>query len=594
MIPCTLVERILYTYHDTIANCHGGVDATLEKCRRKFYFYKMKNEFKLYIAACLTCNRNKQPTAFLKAPLKPIVYSEFGQAIAIDHLEPSKKATARGVVAMLTIVDMYSNYLVCVPVKSLNTDISIKVVLEHWLLKHGMPEVILHDLGKAFTSGIFQAVMKIFDIKDTRTTSYHSQCNGRAESQNRRINIAMRVSLSDEQWKDYDLWIKYIVFTLNSLASTRTGYSANFLVFGRELRMPRDLFLKDDDRLEKIRSDITENDYKKLQVYSLYKQISEVTRKVRDNAQKRAMYMCKQYDKHVRGPYFNKGDLCFLLINAPKHKYADKWAGPYLITEKLSDWNYIVDVKGVKKVVSISKMKAYKPNKYSQLNAEGMHGKIPKDNNKCYQKLNTRKRQESSDSSDDENWIITVGDPQLRKCTRNNPTRTSRGAKVAGKTYTDDSVQEFQPRSGVPQTIDQREEIISRPADHTAEEINETPSDLDTSGLSDQDFLDAREALNEANMTREHVSSSRSSQSRDFGNIDNQNIVLSDIQRHEKEMGLKNPISNATAGGLSRSSTIHDLPRSSTSYNLRPRPKKVKKFGSPVSALKKLTKSKKR
>ena len=45
VIPSTLIERILYMHHDK--SFHSGVETALELCRRKFYFYKMKQEFKL-------------------------------------------------------------------------------------------------------------------------------------------------------------------------------------------------------------------------------------------------------------------------------------------------------------------------------------------------------------------------------------------------------------------------------------------------------------------------------------------------------------------------------------------------------------------
>ena len=564
VVPCTLIERIVYTYHDTLASCHSGLDVSLEQCKKKFYFYKMANEFRLYIAACLTCNRNKQPSAYLKAPLKPIVYSQFGQGIAIDHLEPSKKATPRGTIALLTIVDMYSNYLVCVPVRSINTEESIKVVMHHWILKHGFPEAILHDLGKSFTSGLFQAAMKMFGIKDTKTTPYFSSCNGRAEAMNKRVNTSMRVSLHDNQWKDYDLWINYIVFTLNSLMSTRTGYSANFLVYGRELRMPRDLFLKQDDRLERIRSDITETDYKKLQAYNLYRQIADVTRKVRDNSEKRAMLMKKQYDKKVKGPFFKEGDLCFLLVNAPVHKYADRWRGPYLIVEKINDWNYILDINGVKKLVSISKMKSYKPNKYSQITAKSAHNrmstneKLPKNTQKSETKTKQKLRK-PSDSSDDENWFITVERPRTR-CEEKNTS------------------------------------VVPVADLGTNQNSDEETSHIDTSGISDSDAL---EALEDANKSWEQATSSNNPRSNTFDSIEQRRITLSDIERHEREK-LKNFGTNSSVGDLKRSSTISDLPTRSdvptpsSRYNLRPRTKKATKLKSPISAFKRLSKRKKK
>ena len=607
VVPCTLIERIVYSYHDTVANCHSGPDVSLEQCRRQFYFYKMANEFRLYIAACLTCNRNKQAAATLRAPLKPIVYSHFGQGIAIDHLEPSKKATSRGIVALLTIVDMYSNYLVCVPVRSMNTEESIKVVINHWILKHGYPEAILHDLGSAFTSGLFQAVMKTFGIKDTKTTGYFSQCNGRAEAMNKRINTAMRVSLHDNQWRDYDLWIGYIVYCLNSLASTRTGYSANYLTYGRDLYSPRDLFLKDDDRLERIRSDITETDYKKLQAYNMYRQMSDVTRKVRDNSEKRAMYMKKAYDRKVKGPYFEKGQLCFLLVNAPVHKYQDRYRGPYLILDKINDHNYIVDIDGVKKVVSISKMKPYLKdhpnNKYAQITAETLRDKSVSNNEIREQKpKNPPKRPKkvpppsNNDSSDDEDWFITVQRPRTRSFVKKRPKQSNSFQAVID--ITDDSEKDV---SGTgtqhPIQVDDQISTAVNEVDDGAE-----ASHLEISGVSDSDFTDALEAQEDANQSREEKNTGESSRSQNFDSLDDQRFALSNIQRHEKDRGLENTL---TTGAVSRSVTAPDLTRPEVSvanpvagrsgrYNLRLKPTKTTRFqiGSPKKALKKIIKKK--
>ena len=128
--------------------------------------------------------------------------------------------------------------------------------------------------------------MTAFDIKDIKSTPRYSQSNGKAESLNRKINIAMRVTLGKNQWQDYDIYIKYIVFCLNSLVCSRSGYTPNFVAFGRELPMVRDLFVKNDNRLDEALKTVSNTDYKKLQAYKLYKRVSEVTRKVRDNAQK--------------------------------------------------------------------------------------------------------------------------------------------------------------------------------------------------------------------------------------------------------------------------------------------------------------------
>ena len=119
VLPHTLIQRVLHTYHNSQTSCHSGIENSYQQCLKKFYFYKMKHEFELWIKACLTCNRAKQTKAFKRAPLKPIIYSHFGQAISIDHTECSKKPTPRGNIALLVITDIFTSYIVCVPIKSI-------------------------------------------------------------------------------------------------------------------------------------------------------------------------------------------------------------------------------------------------------------------------------------------------------------------------------------------------------------------------------------------------------------------------------------------------------------------------------------------
>ena len=240
---------------------------------------------------------------------------------------------------------------------------------------------------------------------------------------NKKINVCMRSCLRDDQWQDYDLWIRFIVFTMNSLKSTKTKHSANMLVFGREIMAPRDLFLEEDDRIESIRSGITDDDARKIQAYNLYKNISELTRKVVANSEEYANYTKTFYDKHLKGPYFEKGQWCMLLIQPSVHKYAPRFKGPYKIIDKLSNWNYIVQIDGVNKVTNISKMKLYKYNHYSkdidnksetdgnlpsktdQKNGEREEHKVNEDGN--LPSLVTGQCSSSSDSDEGYNVIMT-------------------------------------------------------------------------------------------------------------------------------------------------------------------------------------------
>ena len=566
IVPCTLVERILYTFHDTIATCHAGTEACIDRCTQKFYFYKLKYEFELYIKSCLKCARTKQPKAYLRAPMKPIVYSDFGQNISIDHLEGSKTPTASGNVALLTICDSFTNYLVCVPVKSTDTVTSIKVILEYWILVHGMPDTITHDLGSGFTSGLWKAVMKAFDIKDAKTTPKFSQSNGKAEACNKKLNQCLRVTLTQDQWKNYDIYVKYLVFCLNSLKNSRTGMSPNFLVFGRELRMPRDLYIDDDERLiTMLLNDEELNDKVKQQAYDLYKRVANITRKARDATQKRVEYMTKQFDKKTHGPYFTEGDLCLLLVLWPKHKYAERWTGPYKVTEVISDHLYVVDVKGEMKVISISKMKHYKDNKFSRMktSTESTHKPGVDKSDVSSHNSPERKRQDkqriTSSSSEDDNVLISLHQPRVKR----------RSSRLAAKQANDPPSQNMVDAPSTEHTsmVDSgqsegiiQDEIIIDPDDTEMSEHDSILADPNLSGAlpqSEQELQTAIETKSNTNVSK--------GQTTDDGEAvpgSSHVVALSDSEPEKEESKPKK--------------------RSKTTYTLRQKPAKPQRFGFPL------------
>ena len=405
IVPYMLIERVLYMYHDTIANCHSGVDNTLDQCKRKFYFFRMKAEAKMYVSACLTCQKSKPTKKYLRANLLPQIYSHFNQNIQIDHCEPSKKRTPRGHVALLTITDMYSSFIACIPVRSTDAKTTIEKLISHWFTIYGIPEQISHDMGSGFESALFKEVAQVFGIRNVKSTPWKSSTQGRVESCHRKLNMCFRAVLSDKDFNKYDIYVKWIVFTLNCLKTSRTNYSPNYLVFHREARTPRDFFV------ESPCDEIGEKNYQ-TDAYQFYKEVRSITRKVLDTTKRRVSYMVNSYDKKVSGPFFEVGQYCMLLVTPPKHKYSFKWRGPYLILEKINDHNYIVKINGTKKIINISKMKHYPFNsRYSKIPLDqSIKKKLDTDVSKK-DKINPPKKPSDNDDDDDDqdddlDWLI--------------------------------------------------------------------------------------------------------------------------------------------------------------------------------------------
>jgi hypothetical protein len=79
-------------------------------------------------------------------------------------------------------------------------------------------------------------------ITKTRTTSYHPQCDGQTERQNRTIQ-AMLSAFASNRRDDWDLWLDSVTFAYNTSKHDALGISPYEVVFGQLPRLPVELEL---------------------------------------------------------------------------------------------------------------------------------------------------------------------------------------------------------------------------------------------------------------------------------------------------------------------------------------------------------------
>lgn len=365
LVPESLRETVLRIHHDTLLTTHPGIEGTYQQVTRQYYWPQMRDEVDLFVKSCIKCGWVKQPSAYLKAPLKHVIAYSFNDAIAIDHIVPEKEgATPRRNRYILTLTDVFTGYIVAVPCKTRESEETIRIILHHWALRFGYPREILADNDTSFTSGFFNAVLAYFKIKPTHGLPYLCASTSKVERSNKRINTALRLTLTTRQIRDWDLYLNFVCFALNGLRSRHTGFSANFLLYGKHLNTPLDLEVGGESVVFQQKSK------QHGKAYELYRTIRTIVQKARKHAALDFQYADNSYNKNLHGPYFEEKDWCFTLINCPTHKFSERWQGPYRICKKISDHLYVVELdNGTEKVVNISKLKRYTRSKYSpQLN----------------------------------------------------------------------------------------------------------------------------------------------------------------------------------------------------------------------------------
>ena len=476
--------------------------------------------------------------------------------------------------------------------------------------------------------------MTAFGIRDVKTSVHFSQSNGRAESYNSNLNSIFRVTLNETEFKNYDIYVKYVVFCLNNLICNRTGVSPHFLVHGRDARFPRDLLVQEDcNSMGEMFTENSDLDYTaRRTAYNLHKNIGTVTRRVRERMKQRIRYMEKQYNKKVKGDKFEKGDLCMLLELYKKHKYSERWRGPYKVVKRISDNNYVVDIKGTPKVVNFSKMKRYVPTKYSNIID------VPEHTINQQPQPSTTKKSEDHSSDDDTVVILAPQKPPRRsprllggttsnppapgpspspskqtlmphdeqenlqnsvsRSTQNSTSQISHERSSGDQNNLQNSMSRRTPNSSS-SDLNQNEDteqlelhesnesdldvsLYADANDETLTDVNQTVSDT-----SDSEFFGTSESVSQAdiNPTTDDEPANETAQSASASNSSDNPInfteiqtplSLDDINRHQrsqKSSGTKRSVSTQPTYGL-RPSTTRNRPGATTivgDYNLRPR-----------------------
>jgi len=116
--------------------------------------------------------------------------------------------------------------------------------------RFGTPLRLLSDQGREFESTLFKDLCERLGIDKVRTSPYMPSTNGAIERFHRTLNSMIGKTVSYNQ-KDWDNRLDAVMTAYRAAKHESTGFTSNFLTFGRENRAPIDLVLgpiQDEDR----------------------------------------------------------------------------------------------------------------------------------------------------------------------------------------------------------------------------------------------------------------------------------------------------------------------------------------------------------
>ena len=334
IVPAKMRPEVLYQLHDSpLSGGHFATEKTLSRIKQRFWWPGLRASVGQYVARCPRCAARSTAGRDRRASLHQMEAKAPFRIIAADILGPVTLARRSQARYILVISDLFTKYVVAVPLKDMTAKTVATAIVEEWILKFGAPDSLHTDQGANFNSEVIADVCKIFQVDKTRTSPYHPQGNGQVERFNRVIadTISKYCAEKPHEW---DLYLPHVVFVYNTTVHKTLGTTPFSMLFAREAQYPIDLyFLKPpgDPRRELSESGAELNE----RLYEVHSH-AQLTMGKEQRRQK------EYYQRRVHGTPFDPGELVWLFEphKAKSRKFYLPWKGPYEVLSRTSEVNY--------------------------------------------------------------------------------------------------------------------------------------------------------------------------------------------------------------------------------------------------------------
>ena len=253
--PLKYLRVMLFNLHNKLG--HLGAEKTANLLAERVYrpsfgrLPDLNTITREYVKDCIECKRKsgtlRIPRAKLSDPPRP---SKPFQMWACDFTA-GYETSETGYTHVCSYIDLFSRYIVAVPTVGETADEATRVLLQHVLPHHGLPEIIQSDNGPAFTSERYREICKTLAVNKTYVIPYTPWANGMVERSNRILKDLFRAYVRNQNTRNWDEYFYIIPLIMNNTVSRSTGETPCFVARGMDQTLPFDL-MRTEVELERI------------------------------------------------------------------------------------------------------------------------------------------------------------------------------------------------------------------------------------------------------------------------------------------------------------------------------------------------------
>lgn len=277
------------------------------------------------------------------------------ERVGVDLTGPWPKSN--GQVYVLTFIDHFTKWADAIAIPNKEAETVAKALVSRILVHVGVPLQILSDQGKEWDNNLMAALCNRLGIDKQRTTPYHAATNGCVERLHKSINSMLSKCVSENQ-KDWSKRLPYVMSAYRSAIHESTGYSPNFMHFGREVRAPVDVVLQQPSEQLDV------NDFVDRVQRNIYHALNLARTQLGTQTARRKQY----YDMKLTPKPFRVNDWVWYFYPRRRTGRSPKWqrlyTGPFLVIDQAGPVNFIIqkNQKSNPLVVHMDKLKLCESN----------------------------------------------------------------------------------------------------------------------------------------------------------------------------------------------------------------------------------------
>lgn len=312
---------ILKDFHLLPTNAHAGVRRMTNNIKRKYYWSGIESDVKKLIKNCDKCQRMKH-SRYTKEPMCITTTATYAfQRIYLDLVGPLLKDHDENCYILTLQCDL-SKFIEAYAIKSKDSTVVARALVDNFILRYGVPESIVSDRGSEFISSTMEQVCKILEINKLSSTAYHHESIGSLENNHKHLGAFLRTQCENKP-DTWSYWIPYWCFSYNNTVHTESKYTPFELVFGRACKLPNNL----TDNVEPL---YNPDNY----ALELKYKLQVAHKDAHDNLVLSKIKRKSNFDKNINPIVYKKND--YLLVkNETGTKLDALYNGPYLVIEDI-------------------------------------------------------------------------------------------------------------------------------------------------------------------------------------------------------------------------------------------------------------------